>query len=450
MSEEQKQQAGSSGSGGLARKLAASKESGAAQKGSFTLKALRRSLARAASEQCDLPLAVLAARQVNRVPEDLVDDLSDKDLLVVLDGPNGRLGAATMDAALVTALIQKQTIGQIMGKAPAERNYTPTDAAMTAEFLEKSFAKVHALLQGEKDQLIFSGYRYGAQIEDVRSLILGLEGEDYRLISLTVDLAVGAMQGELKLILPEPTLEELGLSGAKAGSSLAGGMGAMRAELSAILCKVRVPLNEFSAWKVGEVLPLDQAFLYETDLIDIGGRSISKGRLGQLNGARAVRLTIGRPQAATDQMGDGFADSIGSDQPPALPMIEEPAALDLGIAAQDLQDPLDDPMGFGAPAGGLAMDGMADDLSDLGAELGADLGADLGGGLGGDLGGDLGGGLGGDLGGDLGADLGADLAAAPMGEFAGLGDGMDPFNPDDAAAEISKLAGLEGDAAPGL
>ena len=450
MSEEQKQQAGSSGSGGLARKLAASKESGAAQKGSFTLKALRRSLARAASEQCDLPLAVLAARQVNRVPEDLVDDLSDKDLLVVLDGPNGRLGAATMDAALVTALIQKQTIGQIMGKAPAERNYTPTDAAMTAEFLEKSFAKVHALLQGEKDQLIFSGYRYGAQIEDVRSLILGLEGEDYRLISLTVDLAVGAMQGELKLILPEPTLEELGLSGAKAGSSLAGGMGAMRAELSAILCKVRVPLNEFSAWKVGEVLPLDQAFLYETDLIDIGGRSISKGRLGQLNGARAVRLTIGRPQAATDQMGDGFADSIGSDQPPALPMIEEPAALDLGIAAQDLQDPLDDPMGFGAPAGGLAMDGMADDLGDLGAELGADLGADLGGGLGGDLGGDLGGGLGGDLGGDLGADLGADLAAAPMGEFAGLGDGMDPFNPDDAAAEISKLAGLEGDAAPGL
>ena len=115
-------------------------------------------------------------------------------------------------------------------------------------------------------------------------------------------------------------------------------------------------------------------------------------------------------------------------------MIEEPAALDLGIAAQDLQDPLDDPMGFGAPAGGLAMDGMADDLSDLGAELGADLGADLGGGLGGDLGGDL----------------GADLAAAPMGEFAGLGDGMDPFNPDDAAAEISKLAGLEGDAVPGL
>ena len=451
MSEAEKQQAGSGGSGGLARKLAASKDGGAAQKGSFTLKALRRSLARAASEQCDLPLAVLAARQVNRAPEDLAEDLSDKDLLVILDGPNGRVGAATLDAALVTALIQKQTIGQIMGKAPSERNYTPTDAAMTAEFLEKSFSKVQALLQGEKDQLIFSGYRYGAQIEDVRSLILGMEAEDYRLITLTVDLAVGAMQGELKLILPEPTPEELGLSGAKTGPSLAGGMGAMRAELSAILCKVRVPLNEFAALRVGEVLPLDQAFLYETDLIDIGGNSIAKGRLGQLNGARAVRLSTGRsPQADPAHMGDGFADSIGADEPPSLPMIEEPATLDLGIAAQDLQDPLDDPMGFGAPAGGLAMDPMANDLSDLGADLGGGLGGDLGVGLGGDLGGDLGMDLGGDLGADLGAGLGADLAAAPMGEFAGLGDGMDQFNPDDAAAEISKLAGLEGDAAPGL
>ncbi|MEP2716968.1 FliM/FliN family flagellar motor C-terminal domain-containing protein [Pseudophaeobacter sp.] len=455
MSEAEKLQAESGGSGGgLARKLAASKDGPSGQSGSFTLKALRRSLARAASEQCDLPLAVLAARQSNRTPEDLPDQLSDKDLLVVLDGPNGRMGAASLDAALVTALIQKQTIGQIMGKAPSERNYTPTDAAMMAEFLEKSFSKIYDLLEGQPDQLIFSGYRYGAQVEDVRSLVLGLEGENYRMITLNVDLAIGAMQGVLKLILPEPTPEELGLSGGAVGPSLASGMGAMRAELSAILCKVRVPLNEFSALKVGEVLPLDQAFLYETDLIGIEGKSIATGRLGQLNGARAVRLNIGQkdqPPALPDAS-DGFADSIAGDAMPSLPPMEEPAGLSLGIADQDLQDPLDDGMGFDAPAGGLDMGGMGgmggdldpsglnDDMSDLGAGLG-----DLGGGMGGDLGGGLGGDLGGNLGGDLGADLG--MGAAPMGDFPGLDDGMAAFNPDDAAAEISKLAGLEGDPA---
>lgn len=449
MSEADKEQGGSGKTGGLARKLAASKEGKGNLNASHTLKALRRSLARAASEQCDLPLAVLAARQSNRVPEDLAEVLSDKDLLVILDGPGGRIGAVTMDAPLVTALIQKQTIGQVMGKAPSERHYTPTDAAMTAEFLEKAFGKVVAMLEGQTDQMIFSGYRFGAQIEDVRSLALGLEAEDYRLITLNVDLAIGAMQGVLNLILPEPTPEELGLSGGPSGPSLGSNLGAMRAELSAVLCKVRVPLNEFSKLRVGELLELDQAFLYETDLISIGGQSIAQGRLGQMNGARAVRLNEGFAKsvpALTD--GAGFADGVGSEMPAALPPMDEPAPLDLGIAAHDLQDPLDDGMGLPAlggmdPAGGLDMGGLGD-MGDMGA------------------------GLGGDLGGGLGMD------SAPMGDLPALGDlpsGMDPlggaddlgglmdplggdgfdqFNPDDAAAEISKLAGLEGDAAQGL
>jgi flagellar motor switch protein FliM len=448
MSEANIEKAGTGGSDVLARKLAASKDGAPGLNGSLTLKALRRSLARAASEQCDLPLAVLAARQFNRSPEDLVASLSDKHLLVVLDGPGGRIGAVTMDAALVTALIQKQTIGQIMGKAPSERHYTPTDAAMTAEFLEKAFGKVVAMLAGHKDQVIFSGYRYGAQIEDVRSLVLGLEAEDYRLITLNVDLAIGAMQGVLNLILPEPTAEELGLSGSPPGPSLASGMGAMRAELAAVLCKVRVPLNEFSALKVGGILPLDQAFLYETDLISIGGQVIAKGRLGQLNGSRAVRLNERKHDQQPDlmDMSDGFADGVGGDAAPALSLMDEPAPLSLGIAAEDLQDPLDDGMGFGGP-GALDMGGLGGDPdpAGLGGDLDpAGLGSDFDpAGLGGDLG---------DFGGDLGADLGADLGldAAPMGDFPSLGDGMDQFNPDDAAAEISKLAGLEGDSAQGL
>lgn len=448
MSEAEKEQAGGGKSGGLARKLAVSKDGKGALNASHTLKALRRSLARAAAEQCDLPLAVLAARQSNKIPEDLTEVLSDKDLLVVLDGPGGRMGAVTMDAPLVTALIQKQTIGQVMGKGPSERNYTPTDAAMTAEFLEKSFRKVADLLEGQTDQMIFSGYRFGAQIEDVRSLVLGLEAEDYRLITLNVDLAVGAMQGVMNLILPEPTAEELGKGKGASGPCLGHNLGAMRAELSAVLCKVRVPLNEFSALQVGELLQLDQAFLYETDLIAIGGQTIAQGRLGQLNGSRAVRLNEGQVNAQQGliEAEPEFSNAIGGDLP-ALPAMDEPAPLDLGIAAQDLQDPLDEALGLPA-LGGL----------DAGGDL------DMGG-----IGGDLGGGLGGDLGADLGLDSAAMGELPPLGELPsgldplaqgdalggmmepmGAGDGLDQFNPDDAAAEISKLAGLEGDPAHGL
>ena len=452
MSEAETQQAGDSKLSGLARKLAVSKEGKGSSNGSLTLKALRRSLARAASELCDLPLAVLAARQTNRNPEDLPDVLSDEHLLVILDGPDGRIGAVTMDAALVTALLQKQTIGQVMGKAPSQRNYTPTDAAMMAGFLERAFSKILSMLEGHSDKVIFSGYRFGAQVDSVRSLVLGLEAEDYRLISVTVDLALGVMQGSLNLILPEPTPEQLGQSGIAAGPSLGSNLGSMRAELSAVLCKMRVPLNELSALKVGDLVPLEQAFLYETDLISIGGQSIAQGKLGQMNGSRAVRLDESRTKLVQDSgaADEGFASGVNGDLP-ALPAMDDGPTLDLGIAAQDLQDPLDDDLG----------------MPGLGNDFGNDLGGDLAGGLGGDLGGDLGAGLGGDLGNDLGGDLGAGadlglaMEGAPMGELPALGDGLgdglgdfgaapleagdalDQFNPDDAAAEISKLAGLD-------
>ncbi|PRZ45912.1 FliM/FliN family flagellar motor C-terminal domain-containing protein [Tritonibacter scottomollicae] len=398
--------------GGLARKLAASKEGTAGTGGSITLKALRRSVARAAEDLCELPMAVIAARQTNRVPEDLSGLLSDKHLLVVLDCPEGRIGAATFDAAAVTALIQQQTMGTVLGMYGDERNYTPTDAAMVAEFLEKMFSKVTALLEEQTDLRIFEGYRFGAQVEDVRTLVLGMEADDYRVINLNVDLATGKMQGEICLVLPEPSVEEYDESNSVSGPRLGSSVGSMRAELSAVLCKKRIPLRQFSGLKAGDLLPLDQAYLYETDLIAINGQHIAKGRLGQINGARAVRLNEQRTRLVPSNEGV-FSDGIGQGAAPAL----EDNTLDLSIAAQGLQEP---------------GDGLGDDF---GGMMGNDFGGDIGGGLGGDLGGNLDGGL--------------DAGDMPMGDFAGMGElpelpmnDLGDFNADDAAAEISELAGL--------
>ncbi|NIZ15120.1 FliM/FliN family flagellar motor C-terminal domain-containing protein [Phaeobacter sp. HF9A] len=405
MTDTEQTQDGKRAVGGLARKLAASKDGTSGTGGSLTLKALRRSVARAAEDLCELPMAVIAARQTNRTPDDLAAHLSDKHLLVVLDCPQGRIGAATLDAAAVTALIQQQTMGSVLGMAGDERNYTPTDAAMVAEFLEKLFAKVSTLLEDQTDLRIFEGYRFGAQVEDVRTLVLGMEADDYRVINLNVDLASGKMQGEICLVLPEPSVEQYDDANAVRGPRLGSSVGSMRAELTAVLCKMRVPLRQFAALKKGELLPLDQAYLYETDLIAINGHAVAKGRLGQINGARAVRLNDSQTHVMPSQNG-AFADGIGQDRMPAL----EHAPHDLSIAAQGLQEPDD---GLGTDFGG----------------------GDFGGGLGGDLGMDLGGGL---EGGDL-----------PMGDFAGMGELPDlpmndlgDFNADDAAAEISELAGL--------
>ena len=80
MSETEAAEAGSGRQSVLARKLAATKEGAGGLTSSLTLKALRRSVARAAADLCDLPMAVLAARQSNRLSDDLAGQLSDKDL----------------------------------------------------------------------------------------------------------------------------------------------------------------------------------------------------------------------------------------------------------------------------------------------------------------------------------------------------------------------------------
>jgi len=412
----------------LARKLAVAREGTSGISSSVTLKALRRSLARAAADLCDLPVAVIAARQVNCSPEDLNRHLSDEKLLLVLDGPNARIGAVALDAAAVTAFIQQQTMGQVTGKAPSERHYTSTDAAMTADFIDRAFAKATTMLEGQADLPLFEGFRFGARIEDVRSLMLGLEADDYRVIEMTLDLSCGAMQGTMTLILPEPTAAELAADGQAGtldfGPSLGSSMGAMRVEMSAVLCKMQVPLSEFSNLAVGDLLQLDQAFLYETELIAINGQRISGGRLGQINGARAVRLNESSSNLGGSSAADGlaFSSAIGADM--SAGMAAEPQPMSLDIAGQDLQDPMvgsaDLPMGdlppLGdlPPMGDLPMAGMGDMATD-GMPMG---------------------------GGDMGGDLPALLGSGPMGD---LGD----FNQDDAMAEITELAGL-GDGLPDI
>lgn len=408
--------------GGLARKLAATKEDKGRVGGSLTLKALRRAVARAAEDLCELPMAVIAARQTNRKPEDLTALLSDKHLLVLLDCPKGRIGAATLDAAAVTALIQKQTMGAVMGMASDERAYTPTDAAMMAEFLEKLFGKVVAILEEQRDRDMFEGYRFGAQIEDVRTLVLGMEADEYRVINLNVDLDCGKMQGEIRILLPEPSAEENAESQQIRGPRIGAGVGSMRAELSAVLCKVKMPLREFTSLKVGDLMPLDQAYLYETDLLAINGTVVAKGRMGQMNGSKAVRINVGSVKLPGHSDG-GFSDNVGGPATPA------DAGIGLSIAAHGLQEP----------------GGLGGDLGGLGGDLGG-LGGDLGGGLGGDLGG----GLGGDLGTGLPDDLPLTLdepGGLPMGDLGGDlgGDLAGDFNAENTAVQISDLAGLGGD-----
>ncbi len=306
-------------SSALARKLAASRDQGAGS-GRSVLGALRLAMARAAADLCDLALAVIGATQARSTQADVGQYLADDRLLVLLDGPEGQAGAACLDTAFVTALVQQQTMGQVTGPAPDGRTFTGTDAALAEPLFEAMLGRAADLADLPEDQQCLRGYRFGARVEDVRSLLLTLDADRYRVFDLTVDIAGGALQGAVCLVLPELPADQAGDGAGTAqagppGPRLEQTFGVMRAELTAMICRLRLPLAELSAMQAGDVIPLMRGRLEDTELLSINGQCISVGRLGQINGLRALRLNETAPlagQSLSDTNGEFAAHSAPS------------------------------------------------------------------------------------------------------------------------------------------
>jgi flagellar motor switch protein FliM len=305
----------------LERKLAAASQANRAT-GRSALRALRLALARTARDLFDLPLAVIGAKQARCDHAGLARFLGEDQLLVLLDGSDGLAGAVSLDGACVAALIQQQTMSRVTGTAMAERAFTGTDAALAEHLIETLLSRAAELADLPEDRRCLSGFRFGARVEDIRSLELTLDADRFRVFSLTVDIAEGAMQGAICLLLPDLPADPV-KPGTKGGQAVAPGprmdqaFGVMRADLTATICRLRLPLSELAAMQPGDVLPLMRERLEETELIAINGRPVAAGRLGQINGLRALRLneTVSAHDPLDSPTENGFASRVVVDEP---------------------------------------------------------------------------------------------------------------------------------------
>ncbi|MDA7965490.1 flagellar motor switch protein FliM [Ruegeria sp.] len=294
----------------LARKLSAGQDSAGNNPRSI-LRALRLALARAAGERLNLPLSVIGIKQAVRMQEDLTEVIADGWMLLHF-AAGDRAAAVCIDAGCVSAIVQTQTIGEVMGGEPQPRPFTDTDAAMAAPLIEDLFTRTQGLVEAPPDIALFSGFEYASRAEDARALLLGLVNETYRVFDLTVDLAGGLRQGHLTLLLPELSEAEVDHSpeAVDAGISLGQASGVMRAELHAMICRMALPLSSFSELKAGDVLPLTGARLDRTEVQTIDRSRAAIGRLGQCGGMRAVRLNEHAPlPALADGLESGFLES---------------------------------------------------------------------------------------------------------------------------------------------
>lgn len=320
-------------------------------------KALRRALSKTADILWDLALVTQNVVAESLDQDGVIDSLVANDLLLLLDGPDGDIGLATVDRQVLTGVVEVQTILQVT-QMPIEedRTLTQTDAAMVAPLLDGTLMRMAESLSDSPIGAMLEGYRFGVMLEDARSASLLLDAPGYRAFRADVDLALGRRKGRLSFIVPE---RKPGRGADIAATNSAPGPHAdifsrVPARLDAVLSRVTLPLSKAQALKPGDTLRLSPDALDRVEIHAAHGQLIAKGRMGQMNGHRAVRLTwpvlgplaLSSPPAAAK--GSDFGDSFGGGSPAALP-------------AATMEEDFPDLPAMGGDFGG----GMAEDLPDL-------------------------------------------------------------------------------------
>lgn len=335
-------------------------------------KALRVTVAKVADELFDMAMAVIGARVADHMADDLAEVLDVPGLMLLLEGPARRRAAAVLDPVFVGGLIQQQTMGQVMADlGGSARKMTATDAAISAPFLDMMLERAAALPEAPEERAALSGFHVRSHVEDARLLQMALDDHEYRVIHLTVDMAGGARQGKLTLVMPLGATSELE-AGPGRGQGHAGTAGRRKAEddapaspprnkmsdtvmaldvnLVVALAQLKLPLNVLSGLRVGDTLDLGVIAFDGAKVLTEQGKIVGRGSVGQVDGMRALKMArkeqaLAHPmRRVTDidqlDLPNVSGDGLGLGREDKMPAAAPAPALDLGgpEALPDMSD----------------------------------------------------------------------------------------------------------------
>lgn len=257
-------------------------------------KALRIAIAKAADDVFELDI-VIGDVDVARVSKpDIANSFGDGDMLLLLEGQSGCTAALAMDRVVIAALIEKQTIGHVTQRTADDRRATRVDAAMVAPLVDRALGRFETLLADESEAVWACGYAFGAMVEDLRALDLALSAHEFHQFRLETALGGGAKKGRITLLLPDRVhpvrQDDVPEEEATDTPFLGDVVMQASAEIMAVLTRISLPVDELSALRPGQVLPLAPDALQHAALEAGQGQRVASVVLGQLNGFRAVRL----------------------------------------------------------------------------------------------------------------------------------------------------------------
>ncbi|MGI3168461.1 FliM/FliN family flagellar motor switch protein [Pseudooceanicola sp. C21-150M6] len=273
-------------------------------------KALRLAFARTADALWDMPLVVSGLEQTEVSADDLIASLEEDGLLMLLDGPDGAIGGARVDHAILSGVIEAQTMGAVSTFSPEKRQPTRTDAAMVAPLIDGAMERLEVLLGEEPEAAWINGFRFGSMMESPRMLSLAIKAPSFHMLRFTLDLA-GRRDGEAMLILPVAEEVSQRPQNGDPNTRLQSQVMQAPAELEAILHRVKMSLAGVSRLQPGDEIPVPRTAITRMFLETASSHRVAEATLGQLRGMRAVRLKLPDGARAEAQAG-GAGAAAGS------------------------------------------------------------------------------------------------------------------------------------------
>lgn len=299
--------------------------SGADPKPATPMRQMRRALGRAADKAVGLSASVLGIAEEDLEAEQLIETGPEGWVVLGLrDGASaGLTGLFLIDPALRSALVDMQTMGNLMPQSGDPRAVTRTDGVLAVPFAARLLSELSEAGFGAA-QFNPAGYDLGP-IDDLRTAGLVMVQGGYRSWRITIQMGGTDAQGEMLIAMRAKVspAAETPKASTTWSNSLRGAVQDAPADLDAVLSKMTLPIHKIEAFEVGQVLKLAGTTVGSVHLAGPDGEIVTSARLGQVAGKRAVRI-----QATQVQM---------QDAPPKIGAADVVA----GIAHQDTAEPAD-------------------------------------------------------------------------------------------------------------
>ncbi len=254
--------------------------------------AVRTVFPRVADDLLDLTAAVQVVSSRRSERDDVIQALGNNDLIFLMTRNASPPGICVLDAGLVSALVEVQTTGSVSTATPPERLVTRTDSIIVSGVVDQWIAAIGEAAQEGGFTPALSIFRFlrSPAIMDKRATALTLDPGMFQTLRIAMSLGDGAKDGALTFYVPDGGDAGQSSTSPDRAEALRAQLMDVPATMNAVLARLPIKLSRVLSLNVGDVISVPGQALGDIMLEGKPGQNIARGKLGQLQGARAVRL----------------------------------------------------------------------------------------------------------------------------------------------------------------